>query len=169
MASPRRSNLMSVSASSDSPVEHAGQSPDLEHSVGVDVFGGREHASGVIMCGGERGSCHGGMGDCERPREPLGCGSSSPDVPLGARPLTLERQDLCGTGVRPSQVQRPVGILCERRRQLRTRIGSVPVAIAKMRVAQVCQAMDRIRGWQACTYSGRRNAQVSDALSKVVE
>jgi len=67
---------------------------------------------------------------------------------LGRGPLSPESQNLGGPGVRPSQIERSIGILRQGRRQLRLRDRRIPVPSAEMGITEVGETRAGVTGRQ---------------------
>ncbi len=105
----------------------------------------------------------------QRPGEALGRRPRRSDVRTGGGPLPTEGEDLGGTGVRPSEVNRAVGVHGQRSRQLCIRHRGVPVAAAEVCVAQIRQAHARVAGGQAVAEPGGGDAEVGDSAGQIVD
>ena len=73
------------------------------------------------------------------------------------------------TGVRPSEINRAVGVHGQRGRQLCIRRRRVPVTAAEVRVAQRRQTKARVASGQAVAEPGGSNAEVGDGAGQVVD
>ena len=139
-----------------------GTTPDSEQSSRANRLGRNEDPGQITAGKGKRHPCNHCGSHREHQRESFGRCTRGTDVRLSGGPFATKGKDLSLACVRPSKIERPVGVLRQRDRKLRVRHGGVPVTSSKMGVTQVRETRDRIRRGQPGAHSGRRDAEVRD-------